>query len=285
MITGTFSSNSPLIRKSKITTKEKGGIGKELSDGYALNYCVGCANGCPFCYVDEIVQRFHAKRLGLEGQQWGSYMLLREDLEDTIAHTRWERWKGKEVMLSSTHDPFHPEIYEHSLRILELALPAGVRFCIQTRELAVEKALPFIASYANQVRLQFSIATDYEQLRKKLEPRIHSTKARLVVLKRAVDMGIPTGVIIAPIMPPCDERRWVQDDLNRLAARLAIIRPNLIYAEAFHARGRNLDQVNRLFHTGWTTNTLKRWDPMAEEMFFKAMEKRNLHGVYWREHR
>ena len=38
---GTYIISSPLIKPSRLTWVKKGGIGKELSDGWAINYAVG----------------------------------------------------------------------------------------------------------------------------------------------------------------------------------------------------------------------------------------------------
>ena len=59
---GTYRINPPLIKKSKLTWVEKGGVGKELSDGWSLNYAVGCTHACRFCYVfDQPVVEFYVK--------------------------------------------------------------------------------------------------------------------------------------------------------------------------------------------------------------------------------
>ena len=44
---GAYKINPPLIKPSKLTYVEKGGVGKELSDGWALNYAVGCNDYFP----------------------------------------------------------------------------------------------------------------------------------------------------------------------------------------------------------------------------------------------
>jgi len=103
---GTFRTTPPLIRKSKLTSRSNGGVGKQLSDGWSLNFAVGCTHGCPFCYVDEIHKRFGQSRYGeVVLQKWGDYLLLPGNLDDAIEKTPWRRWSGKEVMMSSTHHP------------------------------------------------------------------------------------------------------------------------------------------------------------------------------------
>jgi DNA repair photolyase len=57
---GYYEIKPPLIKPSALTASK---AGKELSDGYALNYAVGCTHACRFCYVDAIHKRFTRSRL------------------------------------------------------------------------------------------------------------------------------------------------------------------------------------------------------------------------------
>src|SRR6267143_1990648 len=60
---GVYRASIPLIRPSRLTSTSRGGVGKELSEGWCLNFAVGCTHACPFCYVDAIHKRF-GKRYG-----------------------------------------------------------------------------------------------------------------------------------------------------------------------------------------------------------------------------
>lgn len=284
MITGTYKTGSPIIKPSKLKTTGKGGVGKELSDGYACNIAIGCSNGCPFCYVDDIL-RWHKARLELEENRWGSFCIVRDDLEEKIHKTKWSRWKGKEVMMSSTHDPFLPELKEFTRMILAHALPAGVKFCIQTREVAIASDLDWLAKYPDQVRVQMSVATVSDYLREKIEPNIFPTGFRLKILRKAHDLGLKTGVIIAPIMPSCPARPQVEDDLRRVAAKLSLAKVDHFYGEALHVRGGNLARLNRLLGTKWKKNHIAKFDEQAEIAFENALHRHHLPGTYWREHR
>src|SRR3990170_7942508 len=137
---GTYRATIPLIRPSKLTSKERGGVGKELSEGWCINFAVGCTHACPFCYVDAIHKRFGKTRYGdAVLQDWGNYLLIPSNLPEAIEETPWHRWSGKEVMMSSTHDPYLPKLAAAARQILEHALPAGVRFCLQTRSFLVTR--------------------------------------------------------------------------------------------------------------------------------------------------
>jgi len=118
-----------LVGRSSLS---KDASGKDLSDGWAVNFAVGCTHGCLFCYVDRI-WRLHARNplsplRGAELGEWGQYLYVPGDLEERIRRTPWRRWSGARVLMSSTHDPYLPELYwpnKWPRRILEAALPHG----------------------------------------------------------------------------------------------------------------------------------------------------------------
>jgi len=143
-----FRISSPLIKRSKLTYTERGGVGKGLSDGWALNFVIGCTMGCKFCYVDDIHKRRGYGSAGdIVYEEWGNYLVLPSNLGDAVEKTPWDRWKGVEVLLSSTHDPYMPAIYKWTRRTLEAALPAGVHVCIQTRSPLVERDFDLLKEY------------------------------------------------------------------------------------------------------------------------------------------
>jgi DNA repair photolyase len=284
MMTGEYSSSGPLVHGSKLTSRARGGVGKELSDGFAMNFAVGCAHGCPFCYVQELVAFGPHSHLAA-GKEWGSYLYIRECIEDYIMLTKWEKYRGKEIMLSSTHDPYLKCLREYTRSILELALPEGVRFCIQTRSTLVRHDLQLLAQYPSQVRLQFSLATASDTLARRIEPRCAPPFERLAVLEEAHSLGIPIGVIIAPILPNCAYRVDMRADVLELARLLAPLEPAYAFAEALHARGPNLAKLNDLLGTAWGRADLEKHDRAAGEAVADAGNRHHLDIVYWPEHR
>jgi len=279
---GTYIINPPLIKKSKLTTIEKGGIGKQLSDGWAINYAVGCTHACRFCYVDNIHKRYGEKRYGkLVARAWGNYFLIPSNIDDAIEKTDWSKWKGIEVMMSSMHDPYLPNLLEITHKILEKALPYGVNFCIQTRSPLVEKDFPLLIKYKNQIRIQVSIATLNNELAKLIEPRVAPPKSRLELIKRAKEYGFDTGVIIAPVFPPIKIRPSPSEDLELIIKELAKIKPDHIYGESLHIRGSNMNEIE--FALGEKVN-LKNFDQAIEKIFYNLLMKYNLKGKWWREH-
>ncbi|MEM2180947.1 MAG: radical SAM protein, partial [Nitrososphaeria archaeon] len=86
---GSYRINPPLIKASRLTSVGNGGVGKELSDGWAINYAVGCTHACRFCYVDNIHKRFSIRYGDLVNRSWGMYLMVPENIEEAIEKTGW----------------------------------------------------------------------------------------------------------------------------------------------------------------------------------------------------
>ncbi len=280
VVGGSYQASIPLIRPSRLTSEKNGGVGKDLSEGWCLNFAVGCSHGCNFCYVDEIHKRFGRARYGeAVKQRWGNYLLIPANLEEAIARTPWKRWAGKEVMMSSTHDPYLPKLASSARRILERALPSGVRFCLQTRSYLVTKDLDLFAAYRDQIRLQVSIATMNRDFARLIEPRVPTPEGRLEVLRKAREAGLNIGVILAPIFPPTRSRPDVIADIRCMAERLAVLRPNLVYGESLHVRGQNLTLIEE--DLGERVSLTPGFDQGVAKVFHRELRRVGLKGTWW----
>jgi len=283
IIIGSYHVSAPLIRPSRLTTLELGGIGKNLSEGWCLNYAIGCTHGCPFCYVDSIHKRFGVSRYGeIVRRKWGDYFLMPSNLEEVIKQTPWSRWKDKEVMLSSTHDPYLCELKDATKEILEVALQEGVRFCIQTRSHNIMRDFKLLSEFKDQIRIQVSIATSNKKLSQLIEPRVPSVERRIEVLKKAKDLGIDIGVIIAPIFPRLNIRPDIESDLINLTELLSEVKPNHIFAESLHLRGNNYQLLEETL--GEPIHRMNDFDGYAGALLKQIMNKAGLKLVWWSEH-
>ncbi len=278
---GTYRATIPLVRPSKLTSKERGGVGKELSEGWCINFAVGCTHACPFCYVDAIHKRFGKRYGNLPQMKWGDYFLVPLNLDEAIERTPWRRWAGREVMMSSTHDPYLPKLAPHARRILERALPAGVRFCIQTRSVLVRRDFDLLTEYPDQVRLQISVATLSGELSRRIEPRVPSPERRLEVLAQSKEAGLKVGVIIAPVFPACALRPDIQEDMRSIATALARIKPDHIYGESLHARGENVRLVEDAIRE--RIRLTNGFDKGVAELFRQELARAGLQGIWWPE--
>ena len=284
IVFGTYEVRAPLIRESRLTTRERGGVGKNLSTGWVVNFAIGCTHACPFCYVDSIHKRLVVKVHPEAGLEWGEYLLIPEprSFEKALRETPWHRWRGELVLMSSTHDPFLPQLVPYAKAILETGLKHGVRFLIQTRSLNALQVLPLLARYRDQVIFQVSIATLNEELRRLIEPRVPPATARLGMLRRAKGFGLGTGVIIAPILPSVKQRPDVETDLDAIMRELASIGVDQVFGEMLHIRGSNIARLEEILGERLVIN--KEMDERIGTIFEGLLKKYGLRGEYWREY-
>lgn len=274
----------PLVRESRLTTRERGGVGKPLSTGWVVNFAIGCTHACPFCYVDSIHKRLVVRIHPEAGLGWGEYLLIPEprSFEKALRETPWHRWRGELVLMSSTHDPFLPQLVPYAKAILETGLKHGVHFLIQTRSLNALQVLPLLARYRGQVIFQISIATMSEELRRLIEPRVPPARARLAMLRRAKELGLGTGVIIAPILPPVKQRPDVEADLDALMRELASIGVDQVFGEMLHVRGQNIARLGEILGGRLVIN--RGLDVEIGAIFGRLLRKYGLKGEYWSEY-
>jgi DNA repair photolyase len=269
---------SQLVRESDLSRERSG---KALSTGWVVNFAVGCTHGCRFCYVARIVESLNPYRLPPEAYAggWGSYLYVPENLEELIRRTPWRRWSGETILMSSTHDPYLPGLYfpyRWPRRILEAALPHGVKFNILTRSALPLQDLDLYVRYRDQVTLMASIPTLNRSLTDVTEPRAPPPEARLAMLRKAKEAGVRVGVVVAPIIPV---GRW-REDLEELFKALAELGPSVVYGEALHLRGKNVEMLKAV---GIEPAAGPKVDREVGSHFERLLREYGLRGEYWYE--
>ncbi len=283
IVSGYYKLNPPIIKPSKLTYIENGGIGKELSDGWAINYAIGCTHACRFCYVDAIHKKYGEQRIGKAiYRPWGNYFFIPKNIDEVIEKTNWNKWKGEEALMCSTHDPYLPQLVSITRKILEKALPAGIKLCIQTRSPLVMKDFDLLKKYPEQVRIQISIATMNHELSRLIEPRVAPPESRFNILERAKQVGLRTGIIIAPVFPTVKLRPDPVADLSDIIDNVAKVKPNYVYGESLHARGSNFSEI---YITLGEKPELNGFDIQIEKEFYRLLKKYHIKGKWWPEHK
>ncbi len=270
-----------LVKPSALSAASSG---KDLSDGWAVNFAVGCTHGCLFCYVDRVWRLHAANRrsayYGLELGEWGRYFYVPENLEEAIRKTLWRRWRGARLLMSSMHDPYLPELYfprRWPRRILEAALPHGVRFTVLTRSVLPMQDFDLYARYRGQILLMASIPTLDDGFARITEPKAPPPSARLAMLKKARETGVEVGVVVAPIIV----RPGWREDLERVFKAVAEVGPRVVFGETLHARGLNLA---RLRNAGVSAQVGPSVDREVGRFFEKLLHEFGLRGAYWYEY-
>ena len=111
----------------------------------------------------------------------------------------------KPIMLGANTDPYQPveRRMQVTRSILEVLARTRHPVTVLTKSALVLRDLDLLAELAGQglASVGISVTTQDNELKRTLEPRAASPAARLRALKALSEAGVPTGVMVAPVIP------------------------------------------------------------------------------------
>ena len=138
------------------------------------------------------------------------------------------RWNPQTLVMSGVTDPYQP--IERKLCITRGCLEVLARFrnpvAIITKNRLVTRDVDLLRSLAahNAVAVNISVTSLDSNLQRVLEPRTSSPQARLDAIRQLRSAGIPTGVMVAPIIPGLTDHEVPKDPRRLRKSRCAICR-------------------------------------------------------------
>ena len=251
-----------LIAAKSIFSEATGFIRRGGFD-WTCNPYLGCSFGCSYCYAAFLPQSRRPV------SDWGTWFQAKTNAVE-LARKQAKKVAGEAVYLSSVTDPYQPA--ERSLLltrgVLEAMLPYQPRLVVQTRGPLVVRDIDALSRF-DAVRVNVSVPTDSEDVRKRFEPKAPPLDRRWLALEELSAAGVPVGVCVTPTLPIADA--------GRFADRIAALAPAVVVVQDFHdAEGRfGAD-------TGAEAVKLRdalRWG-LDEYHRFVAALRRRLPGVY-----
>ncbi len=184
----------------------------------SINPYRGCEHGCIYCYA----RPSHAY-MGLSaGIDFETRLFYKADagrvLEQELADPRYV---CKSIMLGANTDPYQP--VERRLRvtrdILEVLARTHHPVSIISKSAMVLRDLDLLVPMAREglVNVSISITTLDNETKRVLEPRTAAPQARLRTLRELHAAGIPTAVMVAPVIPAITDHE-MEDILAAAAA-------------------------------------------------------------------
>src|SRR5437870_12191700 len=184
--------------KSIITRNTSPDVGFETS----LNPYRGCEHGCIYCYA-----RPTHEYLGFSaGLDFESKIMVKTNAPELLrAELESPRWRPQTLVMSGVTDPYQP--VDKKLQITRGCLEVLAKFknpvAIITKNRLVTRDIDLLCELAkyNAVAVNLSVTSLDPNLQRVLEPRTSSPQARLDAISQLSAAGIPTGVMVAPIIP------------------------------------------------------------------------------------
>jgi DNA repair photolyase len=164
---------------------------------YTLNPYSGCTFGCTYCYAAAFV-RDQERR-----ERWGQWVRVKENALELLRKQRRKPLDGAAIYLSSVTDPYQP--IERKLGLTraileELVTYHRVRLVVQTRSPLVTRDLDLLRRFAS-VRVNMTVTTDDEAVRKVFEAGCASIERRLRAITEVQQAGIPACITLTPLLP------------------------------------------------------------------------------------
>jgi DNA repair photolyase len=181
-----------------ITRNESPDIGFDRS----INPYRGCEHGCIYCFA----RPTHAF-LGLSpGLDFETRLFAKTNAAQALERELADpRYAVRTVAIGTNTDPYQPieRRYRIMRRILEVLSAANHPVGIVTKSALVLRDLDLLTSMAERglVKVALSVTTLDRKLARAMEPRASTPDKRLETLERLADAGVPSSVMVAPVIP------------------------------------------------------------------------------------
>jgi DNA repair photolyase len=190
---------------------------------WTCNPYVGCSFGCTYCYAMFLPQNRRPR------EEWGKWFQAKTNAVE-LARKQAAKVAGQAVYPSSVTDPYLPA--ERSLEltrgILEVLVPHQPRLLVQTRGPLVVRDRDTLSRF-HAARVNVSIPTDSESVRRVFEPKAPPLEQRWEAAAAIRAAGLPVGICVTPMLP--------LEDAEAFGNRLVAFRPDVLVVQDFHDSG------------------------------------------------
>ncbi|MFC2968362.1 PA0069 family radical SAM protein [Acidimangrovimonas pyrenivorans] len=168
----------------------------------SVNPYRGCEHGCIYCFA----RPSHAY-LGLSpGLDFETRLTAKPELPEVLARELSRKsYRPATLAIGTNTDPYQPVEAEQGIMrgVLEVLRDFNHPVGIVTKGTLIERDLDILAPMAAQglVSVGLSVTTLDPQLSRRMEPRAPRPARRLETIRHLSEAGIPTRVMVAPVVP------------------------------------------------------------------------------------
>lgn len=254
----------------------------DLAFRWSVNPYRGCQHACAYCYA-----RPTHEYLGLgAGTDFDSKITVKVNAPELLATAlRKKSWQREKIVFSGVTDCYQPleAVYQLTRRCLEVCRDLANPIGIVTKSYLVVRDAQLLGELARRAgaRVYVSIPFADERVSRAIESGAPPPARRFEALARLRDAGVPTGLMLAPLIPGLNDRD-IPEILERAAhagarsAGFTLLRLPGSVREVFFARLRTAlpDRAGRVEHLLRET----RGGALSEPRFGHRMRGS---GTYW----
>jgi len=188
--------------RTAITTNKSPDIWFDRS----VNPYRGCEHGCCYCFA----RPSHAN-LGLSpGLDFESRLFAKTNIADILRKQFCsKRYKPRPIAVGVNTDAYQPieRKYRLTRQILKVMIEFSHPVAIVTKSALVLRDVDLLSQLAERqlVKVAISVTSQDHRLSRSLEPRASAPSKRLQALEVLSRAGIPTSVLVAPVIPAIND--------------------------------------------------------------------------------
>ena len=186
---------------------------------WTINPYRGCAHACVFCFA----RPTHAYLGFNAGRDFDREIVVKVNVPEVLrVELRRASWKGEHVALGTNTDPYQwvEGRYKLMRGIWEAMRDAANPCSVLTKSPLLLRDLDLMKEIAavTDISANLSVPTIDEKAWRASEPHTPNPRARLEAIAELNRAGIPTGILVAPLMPGInDDPAQVQEILQAAA--------------------------------------------------------------------
>jgi DNA repair photolyase len=178
----------------------------DLPFSQSINPYRGCEHGCIYCYA----RTTHAYLDLSPGRDFETHLFYKPDAHELLLEELARPdYVVSPIALGTNTDPYQPieRRLEVTRGILEIFVELKHPVTIVTKGALILRDLDLLTRLAQDglVAVCVSLTTLDDELKRRMEPRTAGPKQRLRMVRELAGHGIPTGVLLAPIIPALND--------------------------------------------------------------------------------
>lgn len=172
----------------------------------SINPYRGCEHGCIYCFA-----RPSHSFMGLSpGLDFEAKLFAKPDVPKLLERELSRPdYKVRAIAIGTNTDPYQPIEREWRImrQILEVLQKANHPVVIVTKSSLIMRDIDILSDMAAKglAKVGISVTTLDRKLARTMEPRASTPTKRLEAIKALTDAGIPTAVMVAPIIPALND--------------------------------------------------------------------------------
>ena len=179
----------------------------DIPFGQSINAYRGCEHGCIYCYA----RPSHAYLELSPGLDFETKLFAKTNAVELLKSELAKRGYQPSPMAFGTNTDCYQPIerrYKIMRGLIEVLAECDHPLTIVTKSALIERDIDLLAPMAKKrlVKAFLSVTTLDHKLARTLEPRAASPRRRIDAIRALASAGIPTGVMVAPLIPALTDK-------------------------------------------------------------------------------